>query len=227
MVNADVLKAALAALPSDESPRIFSSDSVPNARTAVTKFSTALTGLLLAQLPQDGSPYTLRASFKGSKGGRSGGKKGGLKDLTAFANSQVKTPHSFEKGELLLDFLVSRQEILEVVLTCESEATPIRKGDDSRDLDKLLLVSSPRRVFVGRVNLTKTRKQEKPTKAKDMISSRLQVAAAKRILKPDDVFYAVLLQTSVQDGVRICHIAQCTGGDAQCRFTEVDLGFSG
>lgn len=204
------LDTAFQSLSATEQDRAFSSVSQQDAHTAVTKFSTSLVALLASKLPaaMSGPPWVVRCAFKGNKSGRSGGSSGGLTDLsnhaaTAFSKHGVQLVGS----ECLLDFVVYGIDILDVAMTVESEATPIALDDDLYDVDKLLLVSSPRRVFVGRVNVTKTGKTHKLDSAKLRMRARFDRALKCGHILPGETFDAVLLETR-SDGEMAVHVAE-------------------
>lgn len=206
----DVLETALGALSASERSCAFSSVSKQDARTAVTKFSTSLVACLAGDLQrgEDCAPLVVRAAFKGNKGGRTGGSSQGLGDVSIHAGTAC-SKHSvkFLEEECLIDFLVTGSDILKVELTAESEATPITPDGDLHDFDKLLLVSSPRRLFVGRVNVTKTGKTHKLDAAKKAIRARFDQALQCGHCLGVKSLEIVLLETR-SDGEMAVHVCE-------------------
>lgn len=219
IVTADAAKQAISQLTREEVLRLFSSTTGPHGRTSMTKFSTALTALLIRSHSRE--QLVVRGTFKGNKSGRSGGGSGQLADMAEFARRQFEfAGHSFMKEEVLLDYLISGKDILEVVMTVESEARPLARAKDMHDLEKLILVTSPNRLYVGRVNLTKGGRTHKVQAAKQLIEERLNVAISKHCMARDTVFNVVLLTTS-HDSARRGYLGSLQNG--QVSFVDADL----
>lgn len=219
----NILVSALQSLSPSEQDRAFSSISQPDARTAVTKFSASLVALLTRQIPSNGSRLVVQAAFRGNKGGQSGGAFGGLVELSEHAEHACRECRvHFVESECLLDFVVSRGDLLHVEMTAESEATPISNSCSFDDLDKVLLVSSPRRLFVSRVNVTKTGKTHKLEFAKAAIRARFAQAVQCSHCLPGETFDVVLLETR-NDGLKSVHVAELSPSPIDSTWQRIVL----
>ena len=173
---------------------IFSSESVAGARKAVTKFSAKVTAEYVATVAPGA---ILRCSFKGNAGGRGSRTTGGMDPVTEFAKAAARTAGlTHENNEYVLDFAAFKKSPLELIVTAESEASVIQDRMDTLDLDKLLLVRSPRRLYVGRVNVTKTGDERKLDAAREQIRARCVEAMALGLIAAVDVVDVILLQTT-------------------------------
>lgn len=204
-IDGKLIANALAALSANERSCIFSSTSVGDARTAVTKFSVHLATAAAVQIS---AALTIRCTFKGNKGGRGSTAAGGMEPLKKFAETTIAGAHlTYDPEEFLLDFWGFKEDVFHTELTAESEARPsAKKGMDTRDLDKLLLVRSPRRLYVGRVNVPKKGNEEKLLLTKKTIRDRFVMARNSGLLAEGDTFDVVLLQTTVLQS-EIFHVA--------------------
>jgi hypothetical protein len=163
--------------------------------------------LLSMMLPSDGPSLEVRAVFKGNLSGQAGGARGGLKDVRDFAEKQLGgRGHQLLDEEFLVDFFVSTGDPLHVWMTVESEARPIASAKDVHDFNKLLAVSSPRRLFLSRVNVTKGGKTDKREEAEAALAERLRIAEEDSRLAAGDLLTVVLLQTS-SELARIARVA--------------------
>jgi hypothetical protein len=167
--------------------------------------------LVSTTLPSSPPSLQVRAVFKGNTSGRKGGGAGGMDPVENFARKQIKNRgHELVTKEFLVDFLVSSggpdSDPLKVQMTVESEARPIASKDDLHDFNKLLMVSSPRRLFLSRVNVTKGGKTDKREEAEAALAERLRIAEEESRLAAGDLLTVVLLQTS-SELARIARVA--------------------
>lgn len=215
-LDASLLQAAYAKLGEDERKMLVKSDSVSQRGPSVTSFSIELVSLLLSQLDK---PQHVRAVFKGNGGGA-----GGLKHLIALAVLRFAAPVTFTEEEILLDFLVTGGSLLEVKLTVESEAVPIAPGNALalHDFEKLLLVSSPQRLFVGRVNVTTTGDETKLNNAFKRLRTLLKEARRYGHVRDTDVVGVVLIQTGAEGAIPRAHFAT-SSGQGTLAFREAKL----
>ena len=122
--------------------------------------------------------------------------------------------------EILVDVLVANGDVLQVVMTMESEARPIANPRDVHDFDKLLLVSSPRRLFVSRVNVPPGGGENKVKQACLALDARLKVALASGCLDADAELAVVLVHTAHQQ-TQAAQVSVGTAG-AGLQFRRVE-----
>lgn len=172
-----------------------------DGRTSLTKIASQLVAAAIATRHSSCiTDLTVRAAFKGNKSGQAGGGHGGLIALRAHARTTFESIGlRYSNEECLVDFLVVRDDTLMVLLSVESEARPLATGADVHDLDKLLLVSSPWRIYIGRVNVTSTGKDHKVREAQQRTEQRFRLAVERGHVRPGEVFSLVLLRTGVID----------------------------
>lgn len=189
----NIIKEAICALEGDEY-KLTSTSSHAGVGTAVTRFSAALTAGLARSLMPKGE-LTAHFSTKGNvhRTIRDTDSAENFRDLVRGEFSRCKIGISGK--ELLLDFIVTSGNNLDVLLTAESEAVVLGRYDEYRDLDKLLLVSSPYRVFIGRVNVTKSGAMQKVERVQKEIETKLKMAVENHILRPTDVIKILLFKT--------------------------------
>lgn len=196
IITAPDVAAAFNTLTPAEQDAVLMSDTVPNSRSGLTKLSAALLARLLNQ-PEFASPLTLHASFRGNAHGRHGGAAGALTHVSDFVKQQCQQNGlTFDENEILVDFLVTSADVLDVRVAVESEARPIASPNDLEDFDKLLLVSSPIKVFVSRVNVTSTGRTHKVEQACEAINRRIECAINSHHLAEDGELHVVLIQTT-------------------------------
>lgn len=217
------LDSAFQALLPKERDKAFSPVSQKGGSTSLTKFSTSLVAVLVSRLPSPGQKAVVRAAFKGNTNGQSGGPSDGLNELYKHAEIAFSTcGATYEKEECLLDFLVTGPDVLDVLMTVESEAVSISRDADLYDLEKLLLVSAPRRVFIGRVNVTKTGKTDKLEHAKTAVSNLFSQAVQYQRLHVGQTLEVVLLETR-HDSARVVHTAEFSLSEQRPRWHRVSL----
>lgn len=211
------LKGAYGAIPQNKRHLLFTSDPVDEKGFTVSQFAIALTTRIGNSL---GSGLTMKAAFKGGAG-RGVKDTGRSKELTSFAQDQAKGAGlTFVSGESLLDFMVYGSSILDVKLTVESEARPISRAENATyDFEKLMLVASPLRVFVGRVNVTKLGKRHKLETAVEQLKSLFGSAVLHRIVRENDKVIVLLLETSRELTPKV-HLALASGRDKALAFME-------
>lgn len=157
----DIEQALLTLSPSDQAA--LSSSNSGNA-SPLTKFACSLAVEVVRAMPGFSQDLQMSATFKGSATGASKGTSPstpGLQHLRqhllTVASQAGMLPPLLE--ERMLDLLVWRIHpsglSLRTEVTVESEAIPITPSQDLWDFDKLLMVHSPHRIFVGRVNMIK------------------------------------------------------------------------
>jgi hypothetical protein len=107
--------------------------------------------------------------------------------------------HEVREEEFLVDYYVCPKKLkLCPLLTMESEADTYAESLEFKDLDKLLAVSSPRRVYFGQVT------QAKLGSAEEIIRSRLSVAYQSQLIHRGDQIVIMLNVTGGKSkGIRI------------------------
>jgi hypothetical protein len=120
-----------------------------------------------------------------------------MKVVKDFArDTATKAGLEYSESEYVLDFVAFEKNPIELVASAESEASTIQDPMDTLDLDKLLLVRSPLRIYVGRANVTKTGNAKKLHAAQNQIHQRCTEAHRLGLIQPNDVVCIVLLQTT-------------------------------
>jgi hypothetical protein len=93
---------------------------------------------------------------------------------------------------MMLDIVVISGQ-LKPDVACESEATPLTPGQNFRDFHKLLYFSSPRRLFVGRINFAKSAADA--AAALSRVKTDAAAARASGVLRASDELQAIFVVT--------------------------------
>lgn len=156
-----IQQALLTLSPSDR--QALSSSNSGNA-SPLTKFACSLVVEVVRAMPGPAQSLQMSATFKGSASGAlkaTSPSALGLRHLQTHLLSVASQAGLLRPllEERVLDLLVWRIQpsglSLHTEVTAESEAIPITPAQNLWDFDKLLMVHSPHRIFVGRVNMAK------------------------------------------------------------------------
>lgn len=173
---------------------IHDSTAAQGNRVAVTAFAW----FLAMELASVHNATHVAGDFRGGAGQGAQGQVGGNRGVAVPIENELQNRGLKLADSILLDMVLYSNEVLEPLVTLESEADVHQPRGSLIDFEKLLLTRSPKRVYVYRVNVLPRGSQRKQTQVRQELFDRFRAAcsSASQLIHDEDEVCLVEIVTA-------------------------------